>query len=252
MAYQEMARFYDKLMDTAPYTQWAEMTEEILKKSSNPVKNIVDLGCGTGQITTRLAHAGYQMIGIDYSSEMLSYAQQRASEKKQAIQWINQDIRKTEGILEIDAVVSYCDVINYITSEEDLNLVFANVERMLKNNGLFIFDVHSLYHVENNLVNQTFATVDEEMSSIWFCSEGETKGEMYHDLTFFISNDEETYKRFDEYHHQKTFSVAFYQKLLEKNGLQIRNIYGDFSLNNECLDEKAERIFFITEKRSAK
>ncbi|WP_430785139.1 class I SAM-dependent DNA methyltransferase [Virgibacillus flavescens] len=252
MAYQEMARFYDKLMDTAPYTQWAEMTEEILKNSSIPVKSIVDLGCGTGQLTTRLANSGYQMIGIDFSSEMLSYAQQRASEKKQTIQWINQDIRETEGIAEMDAVISYCDVMNYITSEEELNLVFANVESMLKNNGLFIFDVHSLYHVENNLVNQTFATVEDDMSSIWFCSEGESKGEMYHDLTFFISGEQETYKRYDEYHHQKTFSIEFYKKLLEQNGLQIRNIYGDFSMNEENLDEKAERIFFITEKRSAK
>lgn len=251
MAYQQMARLYDKLMDDAPYDLWADITKKIFNQSSIPVNRIVDLGCGTGQITTRLAKDGYQMIGLDYSIDMLSYAEQRASERKLPIQWINQDIRSTEGVIQVDAVVSYCDVINYITTVEELDLVFANVANMLKDNGMFIFDVHSLHHVEHDLVNQTFATVDDDLSSIWFCTPGEDAGEMFHDLTFFVSNEKESYVRFDEYHHQKTFSLETYRKLLEQNGLQIQNIYGDFSLKEESHHEKTERIFFVAEKGSA-
>lgn len=251
MAYQQMANLYDKLMADAPYDQWAKLTKDVLKQSTIPVHNMVDLGCGTGQITTRLANMGYQMTGLDYSVDMLSYAEQRASEQRLSIQWINQDLREMEGLTGMDAVVSYCDVMNYITSQEELHVVFSHVAKMLKENGLFIFDVHSLYHVANNLVNQTFATVDEDMSSIWFCSEGDEQGEMFHDLTFFVSNGE-SYSRFDEFHHQKTFSIEKYQNLLEQNGLQIRNIYSDFSLKSESTLEKAERIFFVAEKRSGK
>lgn len=251
MAYQQMANLYDKLMSEAPYDQWAEMTREILSQSTIPVNHLVDLGCGTGQITTRLAKMGYQMTGIDYSVDMLSYAQQRASEEKLSIQWINQDLREMDGLNQMDAVVSYCDVMNYITTLEELDIVFSKIAAMLKENGMFIFDVHSLNHVTNDLVNQTFATVDEDMSSIWFCSEGDEPGEMFHDLTFFVSAGT-SYTRFDEFHHQKTFSIEEYQILLEKNGLQIRNIYGDFSLKEENLPEKTERIFFAAEKRSGK
>ncbi|MFZ3576477.1 class I SAM-dependent DNA methyltransferase [Virgibacillus sp. DJP39] len=252
MAYQQMAKLYDKLMDAAPYDQWDEITREILNQASISVNQIVDLGCGTGQITTRLAQSGYQMVGVDYSVDMLSYAEQRASEQNLSIQWINQDIRYTEGIIEADAVISYCDVINYITTEEDLNLVFANVADMLKDDGIFIFDIHSLNHVEQDMVNQTFATVDEDLSSIWFCSPGEDSGEMNHDLTFFVKTDGDSYSKFEEYHHQKTFSVGIYQTLLEQNGFQIKNIYGDFSLNEEDVHEETERIFFVAEKRSIK
>lgn len=251
MAYQQMANLYDKLMNDAPYDQWADITKEILQQSIIPVNQIVDLGCGTGQITTRLANMGYQMTGIDYSVDMLSYAEQRASGEKLTIQWINQDLREMDGLTEMDAIVSYCDVINYITTLEELDVVFANVATMLKENGMFIFDVHSLYHVANDLVNQTFATVDDDMSSIWFCSEGDEPGEMFHDLTFFVSTGK-TYTRFDEFHHEKTFSIEEYRNLLEQNGLQIRNIYGDFSLKQESLQEKTERIFFVAEKRSGK
>lgn len=247
-----MAKLYDKLMDDAPYDQWAIITKEILKQSSIPVKQIVDLGCGTGQITTRLAKDGYQMTGVDYSIDMLSYAEQRAGEEKLSIQWIHQDLRAIEGITQKDAVVSYCDVINYITTIEELHKVFANVADMLNDNGVFIFDVHSLHHVEHDLVNQTFATVEDDASSIWFCSPGEETGEMFHDLTFFVSTDGQSFSRFDEYHHQKTFSVEVYRKILEQYGLQIRNIYGDFSLKKESVHEKTERIFFVAEKRSGK
>ncbi|WP_404453088.1 class I SAM-dependent methyltransferase [Virgibacillus necropolis] len=252
MAYQQMAKLYDKLMDDAPYDQWSDITKKILKQSSIRANRIVDLGCGTGQITTRLAKDGYQMIGIDYSIDMLSYAEQRASEQRLSVQWINQDIRETDGITEMDAVVSYCDVVNYITTEEELNLVFANVANMLIDDGMFIFDVHSLYHVEHDLINQTFATVEDDVSSIWFCSPGKDAGEMFHDLTFFVSSEDKSYSRFDEYHHQKTFSIEVYRKLLEQNGLQIRNIYGDFSLKEESLHDNTERIFFVAEKRSTK
>lgn len=252
MAYQQMAGLYDKLMDDAPYNQWADVTKEVFKQSSIPVKQIVDLGCGTGQITTRLATEGYQMIGVDYSIDMLSYAEQRATEEKLSIQWIHQDLRDIEGITQMDAVVSYCDVINYITTVEELHTVFANVADMLKDNGTFVFDVHSLHHVEHDLVNQTFSTVEDDISSIWFCSPGDEPGEMFHDLTFFVSTDEESYARFDEYHHQKTFSVEVYRKILEQHGLQIRNIFGDFSLKRESPHEKTERIFFVAEKRSGK
>lgn len=251
MAYQQMANLYDKLMEDAPYDQWADLTSNVLKQANIPIENMVDLGCGTGQITTRLAKMGYQMTGLDYSADMLSYAEQRASEEKLSIKWINQDLREMEGLKEIDAVVSYCDVINYITSLDELNTVFSHVAKMLKENGMFIFDVHSLYHVANNLVNQTFATVDDDMSSIWFCSEGDEPGEMFHDLTFFVSTGQ-SYRRFDEFHHQKTHSIKKYQELLEQNGLQIRNMYADFSLKLEILPEKAERIFIVAEKRSGK
>ena len=248
MAYQQMANLYDKLMADAPYDQWAQLTKEILGYANLSINKIADLGCGTGQVTTRLAKIGYQMTGVDYSVDMLSYAEQRASEDKLSIQWINQDLREMDGLTEMDAVISYCDVMNYITTQEELNEVFANVAKMLKENGMFLFDVHSLQHVENDLVNQTFATVDEDMSSIWFCSEGDEPGEMFHDLTFFVSTGK-SYVRFDEFHHQKTFSIAEYRNLLELNGLQIRNIYGDFSLKAESLHENTERIFFVAEKR---
>ncbi|MGY0694320.1 class I SAM-dependent DNA methyltransferase [Virgibacillus sp. FSP13] len=253
MAYQQMAYLYDQLMLDAPYDEWVAVTKEIFKQSDKKIKMVADLGCGTGQITTKLAKTGFDMIGVDYSEDMLSYAEQRASNAGLAVQWIHQDLRSLEGITGMDAVVSYCDVINYITTEEELATVFHHVANMLHEGGMFIFDVHSLYHVENHLVGETFALVDDAISYIWFCSPGEATGDMYHDLTFFVADDDDdSYVRFDEYHHQRTFSIEVYQKLLQEAGFKIQHLFGDFSVRPKSVTDSTERIFFVAEKRSGK
>lgn len=249
MSYKQMAYVYDQLMKEAPYDQWLNFTTEIFKKHSKQIKNIADLGCGTGEITTLLAQEGYDMIGIDYSSDMLTYAEQKASTEKLSIQWLHQDLRDLQGLTDLDAAISYCDVINYITTEGELATVFKRVADSLKPGGLFLFDIHSLYHVEQNLTNETFADVMDDISYIWFCTEGKASGEMYHDLTFFTLEGT-TYRRFDEWHHQRTYAVEIYEQLLSIAGFKSLDVYYDFSLKKQNRKEKAERVFFVAEKGS--
>lgn len=250
MAYRQMASLYDQFMAHAPYDDWVEFTEEIFRLSETSIKNIADLGCGTGEITIRLAKKNYSLIGVDYASEMLTHAEQKATKEKLPIQWIHQDLRELSGLNQLDAVVSYCDVINYITSEEEVGNVFNKIAASLKEEGLFIFDVHALAHVENRLMNQSFTDVNDDIAYIWNCIEGEESGEMYHDLTFFTLREEGLYDRFDEYHHQRTFPVKVYEQLLYAAGFEKPKVYYDFSLKNKKSDETTERIFIVTKKRS--
>ncbi|GGJ83575.1 methyltransferase [Lentibacillus kapialis] len=249
MSYHQMAHYYDLLMEDAPYDKWASFTEQIIQLSGKKVESIVDLGCGTGQITTRLGKSGYRMIGVDISSDMLSVADQRANAENISAQWLMQDLRTLNGIENQDMAVSYCDVLNYVTEVDELRAVFKNIAATLKPNGLFIFDIHSLNHVENNLANQTFAEVRDTISSIWFCLEGERPGEMYHDLTFFVEDDGQ-YARFDEWHHQRTFPVDFYERLLNDAGFDIHLISSDFLPENDNISGETERIFITSVKRS--
>lgn len=249
MTYREMAYVYDLFMDDAPYDKWVSFAEALINKVDFPVKNIADLGCGTGEITIKLAEKGYTMTGVDLSVEMLAKAEQKAREKQQPVQFLQQDLRALEGLNNIDVAISFCDVINYIISRQDIKQVFRNVWEALSDGGLFIFDVHSLNHVENNLVNETFADVTDEHSYIWFCEAGNESGEMFHELTFFFKN-EDKYERFDESHHQKTLSINDYEQYLEEAGFQIKGIYADFSLEKNDVQSDSERIFFFAEKQS--
>lgn len=249
MAYQQMAIVYDQLMKTAPYDKWLHFTKQIFKKYEKNIQTIVDLGCGTGEITIKLANEGYQLFGIDYSLDMLTHAEQKSYMNRLPIQWLHQDLRELTGFTNLDAAVSYCDVMNYITSENDLKNVFSRVANSLKESGLFIFDVHSIDYVQSSLINHTFTEVTDEISYIWDCIAGKSLGEMHHALTFFKLEDDK-YIRIDEKHYQRTFPISFYKKLLMKSGFTKPDIYTDFSLEKDILKENTERIFFVAQKRS--
>ena len=244
-----MGFLYDPFMKNAPYDEWLRFTQEIIKKSEKSIQKIADLGCGTGEITIRLAKEGYQLYGVDYSIDMLTNADQKSRDENIPIRWLHQDLRELEGLTDLDAVISYCDVMNYITSEEDLKNVFLRVAQSLKTGGLFIFDIHSLYYMTHHLMNNSFTEVTDGMAYIWECIEGDYPGEVYHELTFFISDDSK-YDRIDEFHHQRTYPIEVYERLLIGAGFEKPVLYGDFSLKNGNLDENTERIFIVTEKRS--
>lgn len=247
MTYQHMAYVYDDFMKHAPYDQWVQFTIDALNKHGKQVDRILDLGCGTGEITLRLAKQGYQMYGIDNSLDMLSFAEQKAFQLGVHVNWLYQDLRELAGFSNIDLAISYCDVINYITAEEDIQEAFNRIYNSLAEEGLFIFDVHSLHHVENTLVNNTFGDVTDDGAYIWECLPGEVRGEMHHQLTFFKMIDDH-YLRFDEFHTQRTYEVAYYEQVLQETGFQHISIYQDFSLKNENSIENAERIFFLAVK----
>lgn len=247
-AYENMASLYDRLMKDAPYEQWALFTKQVFQKLNKEVNTIADLGCGTGEVTIRLANEGYQMLGVDYSSDMLTWAEQKSSQNKLPIQWMHQDVRELTGIGKLDAVISYCDVINYIVLEEDIKEVLSRVYQTLKDDGVFIFDIHAMDYVENLLVGHSFTDVSDEVAYIWDCFAGDEDGEMFHELTFFTKTGENQYARFDETHHQRTYPTSFYKKLLEEIGFENIILCSDFDLKNQNTDQQTERIFIIAEK----
>lgn len=73
-AYTNFAEVYDTFMDNVPYEQWAAYIKETLKEDGIADGLVLELGCGTGSMTERLAEAGYDMIGVDNSADMLEIA----------------------------------------------------------------------------------------------------------------------------------------------------------------------------------
>ena len=80
-AYTSFARVYDMFMDNVPYEVWGRYIVEKLRANGIDSGYVVDLGCGTGKLTTLLADAGYDMIGIDNSFDMLDMALEREDDR---------------------------------------------------------------------------------------------------------------------------------------------------------------------------
>ncbi|MFD1066319.1 class I SAM-dependent DNA methyltransferase [Oceanobacillus locisalsi] len=248
MAYHKMADVYDALMDHVPYDDWMVMIQHIIAQAEKPVQSIIDIGCGTGVITRKLAAGGYTMTGADQSGDMLRQAQKDATAAN-SINWLEADITQSvDWEQHYDMAISCCDVMNYITDVSEVEKAFDNIYHALKTDGIFFFDVHSMHTVEDIYIGQTFADVMEEAAYIWECIPGDETGEMYHQLTFFQQEQGNHFTRFQETHHQRTFPAATYQSILKKIGFKKIHIYADFSLEKGIWDEQSERIFFLAEK----
>ncbi|WP_163537820.1 class I SAM-dependent methyltransferase [Gracilibacillus sp. YIM 98692] len=249
MAYAKLAYIYDLLMEDAPYNDWQAFVSHFIHQHQPNAKTMLDLGCGTGEMSIRFNQTGFEVTGIDYSSDMLAYAHSRSVEQQSNVTYIKQDIRQLGDVGTFDVIISLCDVLNYITEERDVLAVIQHVANCLEEGGLFIFDVHSLQHFQNNMIGETFAEIYDDISYVWFCEPSGRTGEVIHDLTFFVlDEDSGLYERFDEKHQQRTFSVDFYRELLKEAGLQLRSIHTDFSINHHNEPESGERIFFVCSK----
>ena len=108
-AYTSFAKVYDMFMDNVTYEEWSIYIRELLKAYDIDSGVICELGCGTGKITRLLAKAGYDMIGIDISEDMLAIASEDAG---QGILYLCQDMCDFELYGTVSAMISVCDSIS--------------------------------------------------------------------------------------------------------------------------------------------
>lgn len=244
--YDEFSNIYDILMDEVDYESWAKFIIKLFEKSCVTPKNILDVACGTGNISIPLSEAGYNVCGIDISENMLSIAENKARTHRQNIRFIKQDIRDLKINNTFDAIICACDGINYILNDDDLKKTFYGLHRILKEDGVFIFDTSSYYKIKYILNNNTFF---EEKHGICYCWENEfdeNTSIITMRLNFFIPEGK-LYYRFEEVHKQKAYkNEVILEKLRECEFYSIK-IYDEFIFKEP--DIKSERIFFVAQKR---
>ncbi|QFJ54424.1 class I SAM-dependent DNA methyltransferase [Pseudobutyrivibrio xylanivorans] len=244
-AYTGFATVYDMYMDNVPYDTWTENIKTLFEKYNMPMEIVCDLGCGTGQITRRLKAAGYDMIGIDNSYDMLMEAQ--THEDSQGILYLCQDMREFELYGTVGAVVSLCDSINYLCDYDELLTVCKLANNYLDPKGLFIFDVKT-EHFYETLGCSTIAENRETGSFIWENDyDVETRDNSYF-LTIYDENEEGTFDRYEEEHLQHAFTVDEIKKAISESGLELLEVLDVASMSpvNAPEDFKnSDRLYFI-------
>ncbi len=242
-SYQNFANVYDLFMDDVDYDAWCAYLSGLLCKYQVDAGLVLDLGCGTGNMTQRLAAQGYDMIGIDLSSEMLQIAQEKNADTGYDILYLQQDMRDFELYGTVRAVVSVCDSMNYLLEEEELLDVFRLVNNYLDPEGIFIFDLNTAYKYEKVIGDTTIAENREEGSFIWDnFYDPETRINEY-DLAVFIPEQENLYRKYEEVHYQRAYSLDQIRALLEKAGLQYIKAYDCFTQKEPGAD--SERVCVI-------
>ncbi|GIP35884.1 class I SAM-dependent methyltransferase [Paenibacillus sp. J2TS4] len=258
MAYQQFANYYDRLMEDMPYADWLRFVGQCWERYGRPA-SIVDLGCGTGNLTIPLARDGFQVTGIDLSEDMLAVARSKSEgssctggSNRGSVQWIQQDMVEWELPHAVDAVVSFCDCFNYLLEEDSLRSAFRSTYQGLTSGGLFVFDVHTPFQLQSYAKHQPFVLNEEDIAYLWTCQWDEEWCEIEHELAIFVKEDPQDrsslnrYIRVDETHIQRAYPLDKIAGMLRQEGFAQVECFADFTW--KPVEEETERAFFVAKK----
>ncbi len=243
--YGGFASVYDAFMDDIPYDMWFAYLKKALEENGVAEGIVVDLACGTGEMTWRLEQAGYDMIGVDLSPDMLQIAREKCGSD---VLFLCQDMQELDLYGSAAAMVCICDGMNYLCSVESLEKAFGRVSLFLDAGGIFIFDMKTEYFYREVLGNRTFTDNREDISYIW---ENEYHGsERVNEylLTVYelVDRERDLFVRTDELHRQKAYPPEEVIGCLERQGFSDVRVYEAFTEN--APGQTASRICFLAMK----
>ncbi len=242
-SYSSLAFFYDAFMQDIDYDGWCDFYAECFSRfSAVPVKNIVDVGCGTGNITLPLAARGFALTGLDISDEMLSLAAKKAERQGLSVRFIGSDMRAFSLGTTADAAISSFDCVNYLLAVNDIESAFYHIRKSLPAGALFIFDVSTPYKYKEILDGNSFVYENDDCFMTWENYLNEKSGICDFYLTFFI-REGKLYRREDEVQRQRMYSLRTLRRIAQKAGFEIVGEYGDIDFSQ--ITETSERAFFV-------
>ena len=249
-AYSGFAEVYDLFMDNVPYGEWCRYLAGLLRDFGVEEGLVLDLGCGTGTMTELLAGAGYDMIGVDNSEEMLEVAAAKREASGRDILYLCQDMREFELYGTVRAVISVCDSLNYILDTEDLTQVFRLVNNYLDPGGVFIFDLNTEYKY-SQMGDETIAENREDGSFIWDNYYHREERINEYDLALFVrEGGDGLYRKYEETHYQRAYLPEEIRRAGEEAGMEFVAFYDAFTKNSPRPD--SERIYAVFREKGKK
>ena len=220
MAYNEFAYFYDEFNGEADYDALYKHIQKELAAHGIADGIVADLGCGTGELTLMLTQAGYDMIGIDQSEEMLCVVRDKAEQLGLSgkLLLLQQDLLKLDLYGTIRGAVSTFDTFNHIP---DLDTAVANAGFFMEAGGVFLFDMNTPYKHQNVLGENEFTFEEEDASCVWrnHYSAADRRVEISVDIDY-----RETGEHFHEAFSEYSYALDTVCAMLEKYGFAVAKV----------------------------
>ncbi len=249
MIYETFARIYDEVMDHELYQKWLDFSKRHFLPGTT---EILELACGTGALAIAFAKEGFHVTALDFSEEMLTVASQRAAKEEAPVQFISGNMLDLSEVGTYQAITCFSDSLCYMENTQQLQQVFDEVFQALDEEGIFLFDVHSIYQIDEGFNEYSYHYQTDDFAFLWDSYPGEKEHSVEHYLSFFIPEDltdrtkETLFARYDELHEERTYSVDRYLRMLENTGFSDVEVMADFE--DQAPDDTSKRLFFVCHK----
>ena len=246
-AFVEIAPLYDMLMTGVPYTEWLVYLRKLLDERKARPRHVLDLACGTGNVSELLTQEGYAVTGVDIAPGMIAQARQKAETKNLAIAYHVQDAAALDlPGQRFDLCVSLFDSLNYITDPQRLQQAMSQVAAHLTRNGLFIFDINTEYALVNHFFDQNNLGSNDRLLYDWKSAFDPLTRLCRVDMKFRYRQDDDTERVFEEVHWQFAYRTEEIIAMLESAGFDQITPYKAYSLRQPV--RTSDRIFYVARK----
>lgn len=248
MGYEHLAYSYDLLTKNVDYKHIENYLKDIFKQYNIQFKNsiLLDLACGTGTFSIAFAKAGYEVIGVDNSIEMLMQAREKASERNVDVLFLNQDMLNLDLYGTVDGAICMLDAFNHLDGLAQVEEALKKVSLFLRPKAVFIFDMNTPYKHQTVLGNSAFVLEEDETVCVWqnFYQPKNHLVEMQ--LDFFEHQQDDRYERYTSEIAECAYETSDIIKACQNVGLKVIATHHEYT--NKAPNNQSERITYITMK----
>lgn len=224
IAYETLARRYDALTYDVAYEKRADFIEWLFGRSKIPVKQVLDLACGTGTMTWIFTGRGYEMIAVDASEEMLMEAMSKMGSVEGITPlFLQQKMQKLDLYGTVDAAICCLDSLNYLTDPKDVRRTFDRLRLFIAPGGLLVFDINTVEKLEA-LDGQVFLDETEDTYCVWRTEYNRRLCTYYMDI---FQRSGSTWRRSAEVHRERAYTTEELKQWLQEAGFTDVRLWGD-------------------------
>lgn len=244
-SYGPLADCYDGLTWDVDYSSWADYLERHFARNSLEVHSVLDLGCGTGSLTVKLAQRGYKMTGVDLSEDMLAVAADKCMELENRPLLLRQDMSRLTLMEPVDAAVCCLDSLNYVIRPAAVQRTFRKVFHWLNPGGIFLFDIRTPEFLRS-MDGEVLLDENEDVFCVWRGSYSSRRRILSYSMDLFFREERESWGRAEELHEEYAYEPGELEHWLKDAGFSKIRQYGDRKLRPPNTGEA--RIFFVAIK----
>lgn len=220
--YDKLAPFYDRLNPDVDYDALTTFFCNALKAEGIETGSLIlDAACGTGSMTLRMAKAGYDMIGIDLSPEMLCEARDKCADEGIFPLFLLQNLTEFELYGTVKGALCTLDSLNYLTSAGELEKCFSLMHNYIEPGGLFFFDMNTPRKFEQVYGDNAYILEDDGIFCGWQNDYNPRTHLCTFTLTFFEEQKDGRWKRSEEVQTERCYSPKWVKTLLKQVGFEL-------------------------------
>ncbi|MCX6346149.1 MAG: class I SAM-dependent methyltransferase [Armatimonadetes bacterium] len=240
--FEEIADHYDALMSGVPYKLWVKYIEGLLKRYDFKPETVLDVACGTGNVSELLASMGYDVVGIDIAADMIKVAKAKNSK----VEYHTQDVAELDlDGRKFDLAISLFDSLNYITDLAQLAEGIRRVGEHMVDGGMFIFDVNTEYALAHHFFDQANISPDRYPKYIWNSEYDYSTRICRINMTFEVLENNEK-RQFKEVHVQRGHSITELTMMLIDAGFELLDTFHAYKFRRP--NRRSDRIFYVARK----